>query len=62
MESILGKVLCIENILGDTIMAVEVDDNGHIKQYKNCNIADVDNDYEFFTSKPMIRLQQEELI
>jgi len=60
MESILNKVIAIENYYGDTIMVIEIDEKGNIIRMENCNIADKDGDYIFETDKELIRLQAEE--
>ncbi len=62
MGNILNKVIEIEDYYGNTIMAIEVDEKGNIKQFKNCNIADEDLDYIFDTDKTLIRLQADDEI
>lgn len=57
MENILNKVIEIENYNGDTIMVLEIDDKGNIKQMQDCSIADIDGDYIFNTNKELIRIQ-----
>ncbi len=57
MENILNKVIEIEDYNGDTIMVLEIDDKGNIKQMQDCSIADIDGDYIFNTNKELIRIQ-----
>lgn len=57
MKNILNKVIEIENYNGDTIMVLEIDDKGNIKQMQDCSIADIDGDYIFNTNKELIRIQ-----
>lgn len=40
-------------------MAFNIDKNGNIRDFYNCNVADVDNDFIFNTKKNSIRIQQE---
>ena len=47
MENILNKVIEIEDYNGNTIMALEIDEKGNIKQMQDCSIADMDGDYIF---------------
>lgn len=56
-ENVKNKVLAIEDINGDTIMAIIIDNQGNIVGYENCEIADKDFDYIFGTDKELIRLQ-----
>ena len=57
MDNILNKVIEIEDYNGNTIMALEIDDKGNIKQMADCSIADMDGDYIFNTDKELIRIQ-----
>lgn len=57
MENILNKVIEIEDYNGDTIMVLEIDDKGNIKQMQDCSIGDIDGDYIFNTNKELIRIQ-----
>lgn len=59
MENVLNKVIGIEDVNGNTIMAISIDENGNIVKYDNCNIADIDDDIIFNTNKDCIRLQKE---
>ena len=61
MESIKNKVLDIEDYIGNTIMAIEIDKNGNIIKFSNCNIADIEGDYMFDTEKDLIRLQADKM-
>ena len=57
MENILNKVIEIEDYNGNTILALEIDETGNIKQMQDCSIADMDGDYIFNTDKELIRIQ-----
>ena len=57
MENILNKVIEIEDYNGNTILALEIDEKGNIKQMADCSIADEDFDYIFNTNKNLIRIQ-----
>lgn len=57
MENVINKVIEIEDNNGNTIMAIEIDENGKIVKYLFCEIADEDSDYIFNTDKNLIRLQ-----
>lgn len=59
MENLKNKVIEIEDYNGNTIMAFNIDKNGNIRNFYNCNVADVDNDFIFNTKKNSIRIQQE---
>lgn len=59
MENLKNKVIEIEDYNGNTIMAFNIDENGNIRDFYNCNVADVDNDFIFNTKKNSIRIQQE---
>lgn len=59
MENLKNKVIEIEDYNGNTIMAFNIDKNGNIRDFYNCNVADVDNDFIFNTKKNSIRIQQE---
>ena len=59
MESIINKVIEIEDYNGNTLMAIEIDENGKIIKFINCEIADITNDdYLFNTNKDLIRIQK----
>ena len=60
IDNVLNKVITIENCEGDSIMSFEIDKNGKIIRFENCDIADEDIDYIFGTDKVIIRIQQEE--
>lgn len=51
MENLKNKVIEIEDYNGNTIMAFNIDKNGNIRDFYNCNVADVDNDFIFNTKK-----------
>ncbi len=57
MESIINKVIDIEDDNGNTLMAIEIDKNGKIIKFIDCEIADITDDYLFNTDKDLIRLQ-----
>lgn len=57
--NILNKVIEIEDYNGNTIMGIEIDNLGNIVKVLNCDIADIDNDYLFFTDKELLRIQRE---
>lgn len=57
---IINKVIEIEDYYGNTIMAFEIDKEGKIIKFLNCNIADIENDYIFNSNKDLIRLQMGE--
>lgn len=57
---IINKVIEIEDYYGNTIMAFEIDKEGKIIKFLNCNIADIENDYIFNSDKDLIRLQMGE--
>ena len=57
MGNILNKVIAIEDYDGNTLLALEIDDKGNIKQIESGSIADMDGDYIFNTNKELIRIQ-----
>ena len=57
MESIINRVIEIEDYNGNTLMAIEIDENGKIIKFIDCEIADMTDDYLFNTDKDLIRLQ-----
>lgn len=59
MENILNKVIEIEDYNGNTIMAIEIDEKGNIKNFQDCSVADIDGDYIFNTDKELIRIQSD---
>lgn len=59
-DNINNKVVEIEDYNGNTIMAFEVDKNGIITKYNNCDIADIDSDYIFNTDRDLMRIQVRE--
>lgn len=60
METILDRVVEIEDYNGNTIMSFRVDDKGNIVDYSNMSVADIENDYIYNSDKELIRLQQED--
>lgn len=58
-DNILNKVIEIEDYNGNTIMGIEIDNLGNIVKLLNCDIADSDDDYLFFTDKELLRIQKE---
>lgn len=60
METILDRVVEIEDYNGNTIMSFVVNSKGNIVDCSNMSVADIDNDYIYNTDKELIRLQQEE--
>lgn len=60
MDTILDRVVEVEDYNGNTIFSFRVDDKGNIVDYSNMSVADIDNDYIYNTDKELIRLQQEE--
>lgn len=61
--NILNRVIGIEDINGNTIMAFEIDEKGNIVNMENCSIADIESyDNTFMTNKELIRLQLDDEI
>ena len=58
MESLLNRVIEIENEEGNTLFAFETNEKGEIIRLVDCDIADIDNDYLLGTNKDLIRLQK----
>ena len=58
MEDIKNKVIEIEDYNGNTLMAFEIDEKGIIIKFDNCEIADIDENYIFWTKKDLMRIQK----
>ena len=62
-NNVLNKVIEIENDNGDTIMAIEIDNEGNIINYNECEIADIEeHSVSFDKDKDTIRLQKVEIV
>lgn len=57
MENIKNKVIEIEDYYGNTIMYFEIDKEGNITTFGDCEIADIDDDYILETNKELVRIQ-----
>ena len=52
-----NKIISIEDDMGNTLMALEIDEQGKIINMNNCEVADVDEDNIFNTEKELYRIQ-----
>lgn len=59
-DNIKNKVIEIEDYDGNGIMYLEIDNDGNIVRYGNCDVADITDDYILNTNKELIRIQQTE--